>query len=114
MTILTRKEVIEIDSHSSDKLYIQILRKETHHDHVIISDKHGTLRWKENKEVRGFIGDNITITDAILVFEMLGYDRNSEIYRKLYRDLGYSLYGYWEVFYWELNNPDSEEYRKEI
>jgi hypothetical protein len=39
-----------------------------------------------------------------------GYTKNSEIYRKLYRDMGYSLSGYWEVFYWDVNNEKVDEY----
>ena len=36
---------------------------------------------------------------------------NSEMWRKLYRDLGYSLFGYWEIFYWEANNEKAAEYK---
>jgi hypothetical protein len=24
--------------------------------------------------------------------------------------MGYSLSGYWEIFYWEVNNEDAEDY----
>jgi len=41
----------------------------------------------------------------------IGLTKNSEEYRKLYRDIGYSLYGYWEIFYWEMNNEDASDYR---
>jgi hypothetical protein len=39
-----------------------------------------------------------------------GLDKNCDEYRKVYRDIGYSLDGYWEIFYWEVNNPISREY----
>jgi hypothetical protein len=44
----------------------------------------------------------------------MGYDKNSEVYRKLYRDIGYSLEGYWEIFYWEVNNPIASEYKHKV
>ncbi len=28
----------------------------------------------------------------------------------MYRDMGVSLFGYWEIFYWEMNNEKSQEY----
>ena len=89
--------------------YLLILEKETHHNHEIIEDEHGVIRWKENKNVELFL-KNISLNDLCPLLNSLGYDKNSEIYRKLYRDMGYSLNGYWEVFYWEFNNENSDEY----
>jgi hypothetical protein len=31
----------------------------------------------------------------------------------MYRDMGYSLYGYWEIFYWEMNNDYAQDYIEE-
>jgi hypothetical protein len=42
----------------------------------------------------------------------MGLNKNSEEVRKLYRDMGYSLSGYWEIFFWEVNNEDAPLYRK--
>jgi hypothetical protein len=89
--------------------YRLILDKETHHNHEIIEDKNGTLRWKENKDVEHYL-KNISLNDLCPLLISLGFDKNSEVYRKLYRDMGYSLNGYWEIFYWEWNNEDSEDY----
>jgi hypothetical protein len=89
--------------------YRLILDKETHHNHIIIEDENGVLRWKENKDVQHFL-KNISLNDLCPLLKCLGYDKNSEVYRKLYRDMGYSLNGYWEVFYWDWNNEDSDEY----
>ena len=69
----------------------------------------GIIRWKENENLR-----SIDINKVIEIFYELGYDKNSEVYRKFYRDLGYSLSGYWEVFYWEVNNEDQNEYRPSL
>lgn len=42
----------------------------------------------------------------------IGYldNKNSEKYRALYRYIGYSLYGYWEIFYWKVNNEKAHLY----
>jgi hypothetical protein len=32
----------------------------------------------------------------------------------MYRDMGYSLFGYWEMFYWEINNNIAHEYKPNI
>jgi hypothetical protein len=44
----------------------------------------------------------------------MGLGKNDESVRKLYRDMGYSLSGYWEIFYWEMNNEDADQYRPEV
>lgn len=54
--------------------------------------------------------EKIDLNTLVLLLNHLGYGKNSEVYRQLYRDMGYSLYGYWEIFYWEVNNPDANEY----
>jgi hypothetical protein len=50
MTIVSREEASAV---AED--YKEILDKEWHHDHEIIRDDHGTLRWKENPKVREII-----------------------------------------------------------
>lgn len=90
--------------------YREILDTETHHDHIIIKDSDGVLRWKENAQVPHLL-EKINLNHLIPLLKTLGYDQNSEIYRKLYRDMGYSLSGYWEIFYWEVNNPLAKKYK---
>lgn len=92
--------------------YQLIFSKESHHDHEIIEDTQGTLRWKENKDVNANL-ENISLNDLCPLLSNLGYGKNSEVYRKLYRDMGYSLNGYWEIFYWEMNNEEADEYRND-
>ena len=89
--------------------YRLILDTETHHNHIIIKDDNGVLRWKENQDVINIL-NNISLNDLCPLLNCLGYDKNSEVYRKLYRDMGYSLNGYWEVFYWNWNNEDVDDY----
>ena len=107
-------KVIDRNSITADT-YREILDVEVHHNHPIIEDDHGTLRWEANPSVRNFI-DTHNLNDIIIMLRVLGYDKNSEIYRKLYRDMGYSLYGYWEIFYWEANNDAADKYvpKKEV
>jgi len=89
-----------------------ILDVETHHEHEIIRTHNGGLRWKAKPEVDKLIGvGKINLNDLIPLFYYLGYDKNSEVYRQLYRDMGYTLDGYWEIFYWEVNNPQVDEYK---
>jgi hypothetical protein len=87
-----------------------ILDTETHHDHEIIKDEDGTLRWKPNLDVCK-IKERLSVNEIIPLFCHLGYGKNSEIYRKFYRDIGYTLFGYWEIFYWDVNNEEADEYK---
>lgn len=89
--------------------YKLILDTESHHDHKIIMDGQ-TPRWEKSPIVSELVC-KMGINDFVFTLSLLGYGKNSEVYRKLYRDLGYSLSGYWEVFYWDLNNEDAGDYR---
>ena len=84
----------------NDPLYREILEKETHHNHVIIEDEHGIIRWEPNLDVMQFY-QNISLDDLCPLLHCMGYGKNSEVYRKLYRDIGYSLSRYHEMFYEE-------------
>ena len=106
--IVTREEA---SAKSAD--YKEILDKETHHNHEIIEDEQGTLRWRENVKVNRLV-DKLNLNDLWVLFYSMGIDKNSEHFRKLYRDMGYSLYGYWEIFYWDMNNEDAEDYNPNL
>lgn len=95
----------------TEDLYQEIFEKESHHNHEIIKDEHGTLRWKRNDRVDKLV-DEVGLNGIMMLFYNLGLTKNSELIRKMYREMGYSLYGYWEIFYWEVNNSESDEYRK--
>lgn len=84
----------------NDPLYREILEKEIHHNHVIIEDEHGIIRWEPNLDVMQFY-QNISLDDLCPLLHCMGYGKNSEVYRKLYRDIGYSLSRYHEMFYEE-------------
>ncbi len=103
MKIINREDITE-------DIYREILDIETHHDHKIVEDDKGTLRWEENPATSFLIDEVTDLNKTVIKLYDLGHDKNSEIYRKLYRDIGYSLSGYWEIFYWEMNNPEADLY----
>jgi hypothetical protein len=104
MKPIDRKSLYDI------KDYKQIFKTESHHEHPVIEDEHGTVRWKVNPAVRAII-DKTNLNDLWILFMSMGLTKNSEEVRKLYRDMGYSLSGYWEIFYWDMNNEDAHKYK---
>lgn len=92
--------------------YRDMMETEAHHDHPIVRDASGVLRWKEGAASVFFgPGGRISLNDLLPLLSYMGYGKNSEVYRKLYRDMGYSLSGYWEIFYWDANNPHAQDYK---
>ena len=108
METVTREEVAALHEN-----YKEILDKESHHDHEIIRDDHGTIRWKQVDTVRSIIDKGI-LNDLVVLFHFMGINKNSEERRRLYRQMGYSLSGYWEIFYWDMNNEDAEDYNPNL
>ncbi len=102
MKVINREDI-------TDDTYREILDVETHHDHEIVIGECGNYRWKKHPEVRKMV-DDIGLNELWNLFTSLGYGKNSEIFRKMYRDMGVSLFGYWEIFYWEMNKEKSQEY----
>lgn len=102
MKIVNRNEI-------TNETYREILDVETHHEHIIYEDENGTLRWKEDNAVIKMV-DKIGLNDIYQLFYSLGLNKNSELIRKMYRDMGYSLFGYWEIFYWKANNDIADDY----
>jgi len=96
---VTRDEVYKIE------WYAEILDNEKHHDHKIILDEYNVLRWEENPEVIK-MADEVGVNKLIIDLQNSGYTESSEVYQKLYRDIGYSLGGYGDIFC----HCDEEEY----
>jgi hypothetical protein len=93
----------------TDPVHIKIINTESHHGHELVIDKTGTVRWKPDPEVCEKM-NGINFNNVIEEFLYRGLDKNCEEYRKVYRDIGYSFDGYWEIFYWEVNNPIAGHY----
>ena len=91
--------------------YREMMKTESHHDHKIIITENGTLRW-EADEFIGRLTDGCNLNDIVQGLHSKGNGKNSEIYRELYRKMGYSLSGYWEIFYWDMNNEDAADYKQ--
>ena len=96
---MKRKEIIIERKDILEPIFQKMLQTEMHHTHEIIQDKNGVLRWKK--------GVNTDSIDSIF-YE--AESRSSESLRRLYRDLGYSLFAYYELFYWLVNNEDADSY----
>ncbi len=103
MKAIKRSDIAYIES------YNEIYKAEKHHEHKIVEDDQGVYRWSANEGVRDLV-DKSDLCEIIIALNRNGYDKNSEVYRKMYRDMGYSLNGYWEVFYWEMNSDEASEY----
>jgi hypothetical protein len=89
--------------------YFEMMKTEQHHQHEIVKDENGVIRWKADPFIRRFT-DACSLNDIVSGFHANGTDKNSEVYRELYRRMGYSLSGYWEIFYWDVNNEDAINY----
>lgn len=89
--------------------YQKMLATGQHHNHEIVLIN-GLYRWKEDQYITSIV-DSIGLNKIVSDMYSKGLTKNSEEYRKLYRDIGYSLNGYWEVFYWEMNNEEAYQYK---
>jgi hypothetical protein len=105
-------ETISRDTFKDHELFAEIMQKESHHDHEIVDEGHGP-RWKEDPDISKLVDDMGGLNNIVRLFFATGITKNDEAWRKLYRDIGYSLYGYWEIFYWEMNNEDAADYRSD-
>ena len=103
-------EILDRSTFKDHELFAEIMEKESHHNHGIVL-KGDRPRWQENPRISKLVDDMGGMNNVVSFMYSIGLTKNSEEYRKLYRDIGYSLYGYWEIFYWEMNNEDAADYR---
>jgi hypothetical protein len=89
--------------------YQDMLKTEAHHNHPIVLVD-GVLRWQADPFVCELY-EAIGLNEIVHQFYKNGLNKNSEVWRELYRKMGYSLSGYWEIFYWEVNNESAGEYK---
>ena len=82
----------------------EIKKTERHHNHNLAMREDGVLCWEKT------ITDYGDINKKWEEWAKKGLNKNSEEIREYYRGIGYSIYGYWEIFYWEVNNPEANEY----
>ena len=76
-----------------------------------------TVRWRDDPVIE-MLYDELEVIDLNKLMMKLattygeGYKNDHRI-RKFYRGLGYSLFGYWEVFFWDWNNEEADEWMGE-
>jgi len=104
-TSLMNKEVV-IDILSSDEEMSLMKDEILNCPHKIVRID-GILRWEVEE---GFFESIPDFNAYIMNFLNQGISKNDEVYRDTYRRLGFSLYKYWETFYWDMNNEDFEDY----
>lgn len=92
--------------------YSIILNREKHNHPLIKVD--GVIRWKHDPLINYLkkMNNNKIYTLNLNNLFALGASKNDPMVRELYRKIGYSLYGYWEVFYWCVNNELADEYNE--
>jgi len=88
--------------------------------HLLHVDKNGTIRFEEKPERAKEIMDSVGAKDLNEFYEIYydqftpDYDepaKNNKLFRELYKCRGYSINGFWEVFYWEMNNEDVDDFK---
>lgn len=94
------------------------------HSHELVKDSHGTLRWKADPLIDEMFSRRWFNLNDIMLSQYKPINganpkippnpivKNDPLARELYRRMGISLFGYWEVFYWDVNNPNAEEFNK--
>lgn len=103
---MKRKEIIIERKDVLEPIFQKMLRTETHHTHEIIQSKNGVLRWKDNIDENDIESESKILRDI----ESNQDDFYSESMRELYRDLGYSLCGYWKMFYGMVDDENEDGY----
>lgn len=111
--IISIHDIVKYKMH--DKAILAMLETEMHHGHEIIvyDNKPDVLFWKPDAAVQKAC-KKINLNDLIDLLGALGQNRNSEFIRDMYRKKGTSLFGYWETFYCETNNPIAHEYKPPV
>lgn len=97
-----------VDASKVAENYEEVLRCEPM-GHKLYTDEFGTIRWEPDADRVAEIFEEFGVDD-LNGFARTGVHKNTDIYRELYKCIGYSLDGFWEIFYWEINNEDAAEF----
>lgn len=87
------------------QLLAEIYKAEPWHKHEAVITN-GKIHWKE---APGFVEmvNAIGMNQIRATLELAGFHKQADVLKNIYRKMGYSIMGYWEVFYDPLNNcPD--------
>jgi hypothetical protein len=55
------------------------MRTESHHDHELIEDRNGTIRWKAHPETEELLLNKINLNNLIYLFHLIGVSKNSDV-----------------------------------
>ena len=70
-----------------------------------------SLILSKNIEIFNKYANLLNLNLIMQLFFEYGFDKNSEEMRRMYRGLGSSLFAYWELFYWDMNNAYAHLYK---
>ena len=88
--------------------YEFVLREGLNHKIVLDGE---VFRWEKDPTIDMLY--DLGMIDLNKLFSVMGRrGKNDPRVRDLYRRMGYSVYGYWEIFHWEVNNPYADEYEE--
>lgn len=108
---LTSDELKEYFKNASPD-YAEVLEKDGH-DHEL--EMTGTVvRWKAKPDDHPCHSVDLNEYCIAMATKYGPNYRNNLEYRQLYRDIGYSLFGYWEIFFWEANNEFADQWDGEL
>lgn len=108
MTELKQGPISWEDAAAVDEVYAEVLETEEL-GHGLYVDEHDTIRWVENPLREQEIMDEFSASDLNDLY-IKGAEKNDPLVRELYKNIGYSLFGFWEIFYWRLNNSKAHLY----
>lgn len=74
--------------------------------HPIIRDEQGVIRYKRNTLIY-YLYERISINDMVLMYQRGAWER--DVFMQFYRDIGYSLSGFAEVWGDELDKMEIAE-----
>jgi len=72
-------------------------------DYEAITDEHGVLRFPTNQCCRNFVDRSNTYDMNRLWIDYCEGNIPIQDLMDFYRYIGYSVFGFWEVFGWEMN-----------
>ena len=72
-------------------------------DHPVVMDKHGVLRYKASP-IHGWLCDHIDLNEMSVAYQQGAFGRDE--FMQFYRDIGYSLGGFEEIWGEELDEME--------
>ena len=106
---MKRREILQEPFQICDvELKDMLIYNESHHkDLVVFAEPYNGLPagyyWVGRQDVIDHV-NSIGYENAIELLEMLGFNQNDEVYKRLHRNMGMNLADYHQLFYKRYNN----------